>query len=109
MLLAHRPIADVKKLLARTRIVRLTRRTIVNQAEIIKAIAAARRDGHALNYEETEDDLIGIAVPVFNRAGLVVAALTASTSAARTDEARVQSEILPRLKTTAGQLTSMLP
>ena len=109
MLLAHRPIADVKKLLARTRIVRLTRRTIVNQTEIIKAIAGARRDGHALNYEETEDDLIGIAVPVFNRAGLVVAALNASTSTARTDEARVQSEILPRLKTTAGQLTSMLP
>ena len=71
MLLAHRPIADVKKLLARTRIVRLTRRTIVNQAEITKATAAARRDGHALNYEETEDDLIGITVPVFNRAGLV--------------------------------------
>jgi DNA-binding IclR family transcriptional regulator len=46
---------------------------------------------------------------VYNRAGLVAAALNANTSAARTDAARVQSEILPRLKTTAGQLTSMLP
>jgi IclR family transcriptional regulator, pca regulon regulatory protein len=109
VLLAHRPIADVKKLLARTRIVRLTRRTIVNQAEILKAIAAVRRDGHAINREETEDGLIGIAVPLFNRAGLMVAALNASTSTTRADEARLLTEILPRLKATAGQLTSMLP
>jgi DNA-binding IclR family transcriptional regulator len=39
----------------------------------------------------------------------MVAALNASASAARTDEARLQGEILPRMKTTAGRLTSMLP
>ena len=109
VLLAHRPIPDVKKLLARTRVVRLTRRTIVNQTDIIRAIAAVRRDGHALNHEETEDGLIGIAVPVLNRAGLVVAALNASTTTTRADEARLLTEIVPRLKATARQLTTMLP
>jgi len=65
MLLAHRPIDDVKKLLSRTRIVGDTP-TIVNQAEIIKAIAAPPRRPR-LNYEETEDDLIGIAVRCSSR------------------------------------------
>jgi DNA-binding IclR family transcriptional regulator len=47
--------------------------------------------------------------PVFNRAGLVAAALNASTSSARADKVRLNGEFLLKLKAMAGQLTSMLP
>jgi IclR family pca regulon transcriptional regulator len=109
VLLAHQSINDVRRLVSRTRITRLTRRTIVNKAEILKLIEAARRDGHSINRQEIEDGLIGIAVPVANRAGIVVATLNASTGAERASDQHLLGRILPRLKSTASELSSMLP
>lgn len=72
-------------------------------------IAEASRLGHSVNYEELEDGLVSVSVPVFNRAGLVVAALNASTSSTRAERMSLKGEFLLKLKATAGQLASMLP
>jgi IclR family transcriptional regulator, pca regulon regulatory protein len=109
VLLAHKPRADVERLLSRTRIVRYTRQTVMQKRAILALIAEAGRQGHSTNYEEMEDGLVSVSVPVFNRAGLVVAALNASTSSARSDKVRPDGELLSRLKAMAGELTSMLP
>lgn len=76
---------------------------------ILALVAEAGRQGHSINYEEMEDGLVSVSVPVFNRAGLVVAALNASTSSARADKARLGGELLSKLKAVAGELASMLP
>jgi IclR family transcriptional regulator, pca regulon regulatory protein len=109
MLLAHRPRADVVRLLSRTRIVRHTGHTLMQKRAIMGTIAEAARHGHSISHEEMEDGLVSISVPIFNRAGLVVAALNASTSSARADNARLNRELPSKLKAMAGELTSMLP
>ena len=109
VLLAHEPRADVARLLARTQIVRYTRHTVMQKRALLALVAEADRQGHSINYEEMEDGLVSVSVPVFNRAGLVVAALNASTSAARADKAKLGGEFLLKLKAVAGELASMLP
>jgi IclR family transcriptional regulator, pca regulon regulatory protein len=109
VLLAHQPRAEVARLLARTRIVRFTRHTIMQKRDLLRVITEAGTSGHSINYEEMENGLVSVSVPVFNRAGLVVAALSASTSSARADKVKLNGEFLSKLKAMAGELTSMLP
>ncbi|HLG84578.1 MAG TPA: IclR family transcriptional regulator C-terminal domain-containing protein [Bradyrhizobium sp.] len=109
MLLAHKPRIEVERLLARTRITRYTRHTIMQKREILALIADAGVKGYHINYEELEDGLVSVSVPVFNRAGLVVAALNASTSSARASRERLAGEFVFKLKALAAELSSMLP
>jgi IclR family transcriptional regulator, KDG regulon repressor len=53
-------------------------RTIRSPAELAGAVAAARESGYVVVDEEFEPDLIGVAVPVRDPAGPVIAALNAS-------------------------------
>ena len=109
VLLAHQSIDDVRRLISHTKITRLTRRTVVNKIEIQKLIDAAKQDGHSINREEIEEGLVSVAVPVLNRAGIVVAALNASTGLERASDRHLLGTVLPRLKSTATELSAMLP
>jgi len=53
-------------------------RTISSPAELAAAVAGARASGYVVVDEEFEPDLIGVAVPVRDPAGPVIAALNAS-------------------------------
>jgi IclR family pca regulon transcriptional regulator len=105
ILLAYRPKAEVERLLSRTRITRYTRHTIMQKREILAAIEEARARGHSINYEELEDGLVSVSVPVFNRAGIVVASL----NTARAGSEKPAGELVSKLKAMAAELTSMLP
>jgi len=109
MLLAYRPRAEVERLLSRTRIVRYTRHTIMLKREILSLIADSKAKGYCINYEELEDGLISVSVPVLNRAGLVVATLNASTSSARANRERLAGDFVAKLKGMADELSAMLP
>jgi IclR family transcriptional regulator, pca regulon regulatory protein len=109
VLLAQQPRDGVARLLAQTKITRLTRHTVMSRRDISAMIDQARRDGHSINRQEIEEDLMSASVPVNNRAGLVIAALNVSTSASRSTEARMKKELLPQLKATASVLAGMLP
>jgi IclR family pca regulon transcriptional regulator len=109
MLLAYKPRIEVERLLAQTRIIRYTRHTTMLKREILLLIAHAKVKGYCINYEELEDGLVSVSVPVFNRSGLVVAALNASTSSARANRERLAGEFVSKLKGMAGELSTMLP
>jgi IclR family transcriptional regulator, pca regulon regulatory protein len=81
----------------------------MSRRDITAMIDQAQRDGHSINYQEIEEDLVSASVPVTNRAGMVIAALNVSTSASRSTELRMKKELLPKLKATASVLTGMLP
>ncbi len=53
-------------------------RTVGSPAELVQAIADDRKRGYTVVDEEFEPDLIGVAVPVRDPAGAIVAALNAS-------------------------------
>lgn len=108
VLLAGQSDANVQSLLAATPIAKLTRRTVTNPRELLRLVAKARSDGYALNVEELEDGLIGLAVPLRNRAGVVVASLNANANAQRTSKDRLLSRILPRLKGAGARMSEVL-
>lgn len=98
---------DIAALLKRTKVEKLTARTVTNTRDLLKIIARARAEDHAVSREELEDGLIGISVPVRNRSGVIVASLNAS--AMRASQQRLAGQLLPRLKATASRLSEMLP
>ena len=75
--------ADVQALIAEAPLVRHTARTITNAEALARELAKVRAQGVALDRGERFDDLIGIAAPVRNARGRVIAALSLSGPAQR--------------------------
>jgi len=76
---------------------RFTPRTIVSVRELLRELAASRERGYSLCDEEIELGVRSIAVPVFDRGGAVVAAMTISTRAERMTTAEMVEAFLPPL------------
>jgi IclR family KDG regulon transcriptional repressor len=81
-------------------------RTVGSPAELVRAIADDRERGYTVVDEEFEPDLIGVAVPVRDPAGAIVAALNASAPRFRFVE-RV-AEAAAELTAAAAELTREL-
>lgn len=109
MLLALRPRLEVGRLLSRTRIVRYTRHTIMLKRDILAQIAGAAANGYCINYEELEDGLVSVSVAVFNRAGVAIAALNASTTSRRAGAEKLAGEFVAKLRAAATEFTMLLP
>jgi IclR family transcriptional regulator, pca regulon regulatory protein len=79
--LAGRSDEFIEQMLQTTVVEKLTAKTKTTPAEIWDEIRCIRKQGYGLNDEEVEVGLRVIAVPVYNSAGTVVAALCVSTYA----------------------------
>jgi DNA-binding IclR family transcriptional regulator len=90
VLLANWDPASTERYLARERLVRLTEFTIVDRIVIRGLIKEALRNGYAISDQEMDVDGCGVAAPIYNGEGEVVAALNiavvAHRFAARRDE-----------------------
>ncbi len=86
VLLAHWQPDKVHSYMARERIVRLTEHTVIDRAKIRKAIEAARVNGYAISDQEAVAGGSGVAAPVRDQRGEVVAALNAATLSMRFDQ-----------------------
>lgn len=83
ILLAWLKPADVQSLITEAPLVRHTARTITDMEALASELAKVRAQGVALDRGERSDDLIGIAAPVRNARGRVIAALSLSGPAQR--------------------------
>lgn len=83
VLLAHWDPALTERYLARERLVRLTEFTIVDRIRIRALIDEARHNGYAISDQEMVLDGCGIAAPIYNAEGHVVAALDIAVVAHR--------------------------
>lgn len=81
-LLAFGPAAEIERVLARP-LVRITDRTITDPQRMRAELALVRERGYAQALGEIEDGLHGVAAPVRDAAGAVVAALSISGPAYR--------------------------
>jgi IclR family KDG regulon transcriptional repressor len=83
VLLASRPWAEVRDMLARSGLERKTEHTIVTGDDLAEELTSVRRRGFA--YEDSEHALhdCGVAAPVVDSAGAVIAAVSMSVSVHR--------------------------
>jgi DNA-binding IclR family transcriptional regulator len=75
VLLAHAPKEAVDHYLARVQLLSYTRYTVTELDGIREMLVRIRRDGYALNNEEFVTGSTGLAAPIYDIAGSVVAAL----------------------------------
>ncbi len=108
VLLAGVAEAQVDAILSASDIRPLTRYTLTDRDDIKMAISQARTQGYALVSQELEEGLCSIAVPLFDRAGNVIAAMNISGNAHRVTPAQMTRKLLPRLKQAAERINAAL-
>lgn len=75
-LLAYQPEETVKVILSSEELVARTNKTITSISELLTELNDVRRLGYAVDDEESREGLRCMAVPINNREGIVVAALS---------------------------------
>ncbi|MEU9861092.1 IclR family transcriptional regulator C-terminal domain-containing protein [Streptomyces sp. NPDC047971] len=82
----------------------LTPYTVTSRAELSAVLERVREQGYALVDEELEQGLRSIAVPVRDRAGVVVAAVNVAMHSSRRGVAECVEEVLPELRAAVARL-----
>lgn len=85
-----------------------TSRTLSSQEALWECLQQVRRQGWCLVDQELEQGLRSIAVPVFDSAGHVVAAMNVSTHAGRVPATDLERRILPVMLAASQELSSQL-
>jgi IclR family pca regulon transcriptional regulator len=101
-LLWNRADADVRALLGSGPLERFTPRTVTSVRELLRELAASRERGFSVCDEEIEAGVRSIAVPIFDRGGAVVAAMTISTRAEQMTVREMATAYLPALLRNQG-------
>lgn len=84
----------------------VTKHTITNTDNLIKEVEIIKRQGFALDLEENEIGLVCVSVPVFNKRGQFIAAISTSGPSARFNENEIQT-YTGDLKNTALELQNI--
>jgi IclR family pca regulon transcriptional regulator len=104
VLLAGLPDPELAERLERIDLVRLTARTITDQAPLRATLDAVRQQGYAIVDQELEEGLRSIAVPIRDGSGVVVAAINVSVHASRASVAALRKEFLQPPRRTADAI-----
>ena len=88
VLLSHWAPDKVATYMVKERVVRITDYTVIDRVQIRRFIEAARENGYAISDQEAVSGGSGVAAPVRDNTGEVVAALNIATISQRFDEQR---------------------
>jgi IclR family pca regulon transcriptional regulator len=105
VLLAALPADRFEEYVASTTLDNLTRYTVTDPQQFREIIAEVRRAGHAIIDEEREEGIRSAAAPLVGRNGEVIAAMNVSVNAARISHEELRDRMLPRLKTSAEDIS----
>ncbi len=108
MLLSMQPDEQVLALLRTANMRAMTRHTIVDRRELLAIVQKARKDGYAVNDQETEEGLLGAAVLLRNRSGRAIASLNANSHIARVKKQQLIRDIVPKMQDCANRLSGLL-
>jgi DNA-binding IclR family transcriptional regulator len=91
-LLAHQPLEMVRQFADRG-LRRYTANTIISPAALLQELTAVRAKGHALDDEEFEVGLRGIAAPIRDHSGEVTAAISVAAPVQRMTKKTLQTTV----------------
>ena len=109
VLLAHLPVSDVAALLRAHPPARLTPFTLTEPADIAADLERIRDKGYSAVYQQLEVGLFSVGVPIFDRAGGVIAAMSASIWQREPDQQTVQDTFLKPMFVASRRITEGLP
>ena len=108
VLLAFRPVPEIRELLAGVNMVKHTPNTIADIDGLEVAFKEIRSRGYCMTDQELEIGVRSVAAPVRDSSGEVIASVNVSTLAARVDLQELESKVLPRLLEASAQISSAL-
>lgn len=108
VLLAGLTSTGLRKYFAEAQLTPLTARTITDQGQLTQRIAACRRAGYAAVEDELAYGVVAVAVPVFDEAGRVVAALNSSSHSKKATRAELVRQRIGVLREISCQISSEL-
>lgn len=103
--LAHLPEAELREWLSSS-LPRLTPKTITSPEKLLAELEQVRQQGYALNQQEAELGSSGVAVPVRDQSGAIVASLSFAVMPEDLTEANLEKWV-PRMKRAAEQLSQL--
>lgn len=107
-LLAHTLPNPLKDHLDPLSLQRYTDNTIVDHAELLDHLEAVRKRGYALDRGEHEIEVRCVAVPIFDRSGKTIAAISVSGPRNRLDPIEDNHELIERTRQTASNISMRL-
>ena len=108
LLLSSLPAREFSAYLAALKPVAVTRRTVTSRTRLKQIVARARADGWCYIEGEVEQGVSGIAVPIRDPDGRMLAALNLSLVRSHYSQRRVQQTLLPRLLAGARQIEEIV-
>jgi IclR family pca regulon transcriptional regulator len=108
VLLAALEDRELDRLLRRIEPERLTSATVVDRAQLRRAILRARQDGFSLVDQEAELGFCSVSVPLRRLDGRVIASLNIGTHSNRVTLDIMRRVFLPKLRALAGDLQSQM-
>lgn len=108
MMLAHQPRDQVGEWLRAAVLAPFTPHTITDAERLLADIELARANGYALLEQQLQSGVRGIAIPLLNRSGELVAALSVSIPMAGESADAALARVLPVLQETANALINHL-
>lgn len=108
VLLAALPPAELVKYLQQAKLKRYTKFTVTDPDELRRILKEVRQQGWCYVQGEIEETLSSIAVPLVDRKGKTLAALSISMNTERATLRTIKTDILPLLQRTAASITSSL-
>lgn len=104
-LLAHAPEEIVNDVVSH--LARFTERTIISREGLVEELQAVRRNGYAVNHGEWREGVFGIAAPVRDSTGSVIAAIGISGPAMRFRQKDIRSRAVVVMEA-AGEISAAL-
>ena len=108
VLLAGLSPEHLTRYFARAKFVALTDRTVTDPARLRRLVDECRADGYSAVEDELAYGVVAVAVPVFDQAGTVVAALNSSGHSKRISRAKLVRERLKMLQDVSGRISAEL-
>jgi len=108
IMLAYRPWAEVRALLAEVPLVAYTPKTVTDVDRLGEILAVARTAGYAVNDEELEIGLRSAAAPVLVAPNRALAAINVSAPSSRISLDTLVGELVPKLLRTAEEISAVL-
>lgn len=109
VLLASKTDADLDAYFAATDLQRLTQHTLCDRRRLQRELQLVRTQGWAVVFQELEIGVCGLAAPIRDPSGAVVAAINLSANLSRHTEASYVASCLPPLLKTAAAISARLP
>lgn len=107
VLLAWSPLDEARRILETAELRRFTPATLTDVGAIIERLTHIRDDGYSITRAELDPDVVGIAAPIHDEAGRVVAAMSVAALASRISQ-ECEPEVVRKVRDAAREIGDRL-